>query len=181
MTNQLAEFFKGGLRRTAPGWFVGLCRIGFGLLWLYGASWKLPPLFDPAAPSRLGRWLQLAAQSAPLAGYRSFVTEVVIPHQAFFGWLLFLLELVVGLMLALGFLTRLSALLGLLMSLNLLCALAGSSAEARLAYAMMAAFHGLFIATNAGLNWGVDHILREKLANSALRRTARGRLLLKIL
>jgi len=180
MTNQFADFFKGGLRRTAPGWFVGLCRIGFGLLWLYGASWKLLP-FDPAASSRLGRWLQLAAQSAPLAGYRSLVTEVVIPHQAFFGWLLFLLELVVGLMLTLGLLTRLSALLGLLMSLNLLYALAGVSAEARLAYAMMAAFHGLFIAANAGLNWGVDQLLREKLANSALRHTACGRLLLKIL
>jgi hypothetical protein len=46
---------------------------------------------------------------------------------------------------------------------------------------MMIMFHLLFITTNAGLNWGADQILLEKLANSPLRQTAWGQRVMRIL
>lgn len=181
MTNQIVEFFREGRRRPAPGWFIGLCRIAFGLIWLYGASGKAPPSFGQGTNADLWHWIQQAIQRSAFPWYRSFLEGVVAPNFTAVGWLVFLFELCVGSMLLIGFLTRIFAMVGLIMSLNLLVGLATSSTETCTVYVLMAMFHVLFIATNAGLNWGVDQILLEKLANSPLRQTAWGRLLIKIL
>jgi thiosulfate dehydrogenase [quinone] large subunit len=181
MTNQIAEFFKEGLRRPAPAWFIGLCRIAIGLMWLYGASWKIPPSFGRETNTGLWYWIQQALQHSAFPWYRAFLEGVVAPNLTTVGCLVFLLELGVGLFLLIGLLTRIFSAVGLLMSLNLLIGLAARSAEARMAYVMMVMFHVLFISANAGLNWGVDQLLLEKLANSSLRQTAWGRRLMKIL
>ncbi|UCC62763.1 MAG: hypothetical protein JSV36_18750 [Anaerolineae bacterium] len=181
MINQIVEFFREGRRRHAPAWFIGLCRILFGLLWLYCASSKAPPSFGQGTGTGVWYWVQQATQYPALAWYGSFLDSVVVPNFSFFGWLLFLLELSVGLSLLVGFFARVSSALGLLMSVNLLIALAAYSTLSFTIYAMMIMFHLLFITTNAGLNWGVDQILLEKLANSPRRQTVWGRRLMKIL
>jgi len=181
MTNQIAEFFREGRRRLAPGWFIGLCRLGFGLMWLYSASWKLPPSFGQGANTGLWYWVQQAARYPTFGWYRSFLQGVVMPHFSLFGWLVFLLELAVGLFLLIGLFTRIFAAVGLLMSLNLLIGLAAHPTRTSEAYVMMIMFHLLFITANAGLNWGGDQVLLEKLANSSLRQTAWGRRLMRIL
>ncbi len=181
MTNQVTEFFREGLRRSAPGWFVGLCRIAVGLMWLYGASWKMPPSFGQGTNTGLWYWIQQEIQHSAFPWYRSFLEGVVVPHFTTVGWLVFFFELGVGFFLLIGLFTRLFSAAGLVMSLNLLLGLAANSVETRIAYAMMALFHALFITANAGLNWGMDQVLLEKLANSSLRRTTWGRWLMKIL
>ena len=181
MNNQIQEFFREGVRRAAPGWFIGLCRAAFGLMWLYGASWKIPPSFGQGTNTGLWYWVQQEIQYPAFTWYRGFLEGMVVPHFPAFGWLMFLLELSVGLFLLLGLFTRVSSAVGLLMSLNLLIGLAAHPTEALTTYVMMVMFHLLFITTNAGLNWGADQILLEKLANSPLRHTAWGQRVMKIL
>jgi uncharacterized membrane protein YphA (DoxX/SURF4 family) len=181
MPNRIVEFFREGLLRPAPGWFIGLCRFAFGLMWLYGASWKIPPSVGRSTNAGLWYWLQQEIQYPAFSWYLGFLESVVVPNLSVFGWLAFLLEFFVGLFLLIGLFTRLSSVVGLLLSLNLLIGLAAHPREAILTYIMMILFHMVFITTNAGLNWGLDQILLEKLANSALRQTAWGRALIKVL
>lgn len=181
MPIQLAEFFQEGRRRPTPGWFIGLCRVAFGLMWLYGASWKIPPSFGQGTDTGLWYWIQQQIQYPTFPWYRSFLESVVVPNFSVFGWLVFLLEFSVGLFLLIGLFTRIASALGLLMSLNLLIGLAAHPCEMSMTYILMTLFHMLFITTNAGLNWGTDQLLLEKLANSALRRTSWGQKLIRIL
>jgi len=181
MPNQVLEFLREGRRRPAPGWFIGLCRVLFGLIWLVNAGWKSPPDFGRQAGAGLWYWVQQAIQYPALPWYGAFLENVVLPNLGFFGWLILVGELGVGIFLALGLLTRFFATLGLLLSVNLLVAFAAHPTQTSATYWMMILFHALFIATNAGLNWGSDQILLEKLANSALRRTTWGRRLIGFL
>ena len=77
-----------------------------GVLWLFSLRWKLPPDFAPAAGKGLMDWLQLEVQHPAFAFYGNFVANVVIPNFTLFAWLIFLAELVVGLSLLTGTLTR---------------------------------------------------------------------------
>lgn len=181
MRNQILEFFREGRRHLAPGWFIGLCRVFFGAMWLYNASGKTPPDFGQAAGAGLWEGIQQAVQHAAFPWYRAFLEATVTSHLAFWGWLLLLSELAVGISLVLGLFTRLFATLGLLLSVNLLVAFAAHPTRTSATYWFMILFHALFIATNAGLNWGLDQILLEKLANSPLRRTTWGQALIRYL
>ena len=181
MKNQVQEFFREGLRRPAPGWFIGLCRLAFGLMWLYSARWKTPPSFGQGTEMDLWYWLQEGIQHPAWSWYGNFLTRVVAPNFSLFGRLLFLLEFLTGLSLLLGLLTRVSSTVGILLSLNMLLGLAAHPAQMPVTYVLMIMFQLLFIVTNAGQNWGLDQILLEKLANSAYRRTTWGQWLIKIL
>ncbi len=181
MLNQIAEFFREGLRRAAPGWFIGLCRLAFGLMWLHGASWKSPPAFGQATNTGLWYWIQQEIQHAAFPWYRGFLESVVVPHFATVGWLIFLLELTVGLLLLIGLFTRIFSVVGLLMSLNMLIGLAAHPAQTLTAYVLMAMFHLVFLTSRAGLNWGADQLLLEKLANSPLRQTAWAQRVIRLL
>ena len=87
-------------------WPIALSRMLIGVLWLFSLRWKLPPDFAPAAGKGLMDWLQLEVQHPAFAFYGDFVANVVIPNFTLFAWLIFLGELVVGLSLLTGTLTR---------------------------------------------------------------------------
>lgn len=87
-------------------------RIVLGVLWLANLLWKLPPDFGKDEPEGLLYNFELAADHALGAPLRWLASDVFIPHFTLFGWLLFLVELAIGLSLLLGLWTRLGALLG---------------------------------------------------------------------
>ena len=64
-------------------------------------------------------WLQLEVAHAAFPPYGLLVEKVVLPNFTLFAWLIFLAELVVGLSLLTGAFTRIGALLGLAMAVNL--------------------------------------------------------------
>ena len=106
-------------------------------------------------------WLLLEVEHPFLQLYGDFVATAVIPNFTFFAWLIFLLELLVGLSLLTGMLTRLGAAVGLLMSLNLLIGLLEVPHEWPWSYMMMAMWHGVFFVTASGRLWGMDGWLRR--------------------
>ncbi|MEM7111966.1 MAG: TQO small subunit DoxD [Chloroflexota bacterium] len=133
-----------------------------GILWLFSLRWKLPPDFIPASGRGLMDWLLLEIQHPTFPFYANFVETTVIPNFLLFAWLIFLAELLTGISLLTGTLTRLGALVGLLMSLNLGIGLLEVPGEWPWSYAMMAMWHGTFLITAPGRLLGVDAWLREK-------------------
>lgn len=147
---------------TAPLWPVSFSRILIGILWLFSLRWKLPPDFIPASGRGLMDWLQLEVEHAAWPLYGNLVETVVIPNFTLFAWAIFLAELLVGLSLLTGTLTRLGAAVGLLMSLNLGLGLLEVPGEWPWSYAMMAMWHGTFLVTGAGRFLGLDAWLRRR-------------------
>jgi thiosulfate dehydrogenase [quinone] large subunit len=88
-----------------------------GVLWLANLAWKLPPDFgrhDPRGLMYSFHQAELYAVGAPL---RRFMSDVVIPHFTIFGWQVFLVEAVAGVLLLLGWHTRVGAVVGLLQAI----------------------------------------------------------------
>lgn len=134
-----------------------------GLLWLISLRWKLPPDFvPPAGMNGLRDWLNLMVQHPTLGAYADLVSAVIIPNFTLFAWLVFLAELVAGLLLLSGFRTRPAALLGLLMSLNLGLGLAEVPGEWPWSYAMMAMWHGLLLVSPVQKLLGLDRWLAKR-------------------
>lgn len=156
-------------RERAPLWPIALSRMLIGVLWLFSLRWKLPPDFAPAEGKGLLDWLQLEAQYPAFAFYGNFVEGVVIPNFTLFAWIIFLAELLVGLSLLTGTLTRLGAAVGLLMALNLGIGLLEVPNEWPWSYVMLAMFHGIFLVTAAGRVLGIDAWLRRRSPGPLLR------------
>lgn len=145
----------------APLWPIAGSRILIGILWLFSLRWKLPPDFVPASGRGLMDWLLLEVQHPTFSFYANFVETIVIPNFLLFAWLIFLAELLTGLSLLTGTLTRVGALLGLLMSINLGIGLLEVPGEWPWSYMMMAMWHGTFLITAPGRLVGVDSWLRK--------------------
>jgi len=150
------------LDQPVRAWPLSLSRMLIGLLWLFSLRWKLPPDFAPASGRGLLDWLLLEVEHPLLGFYANFVEGVVIPNFAFFAWIIFLSELLVGLSLLTGTLTRLGAGIGLLMSINLGIGLLEVPGEWPWSYIMMAMWHGVFLVAASGRLWGVDSWLRQQ-------------------
>jgi uncharacterized membrane protein YphA (DoxX/SURF4 family) len=157
------------LWERAPLWPISASRTLIGLLWLFSLRWKLPPDFVAASGRGLMDWLQLEVENPAFAFYGDFVAAVVIPNFAFFAWTLFLLELLVGLSLLTGTLTRLGAAVGLLLALNLGIGLLEVPGEWPWSYMMLAMWQGAFLIMGAGRVLGVDGQLQRRYSGSWLR------------
>ncbi len=164
----MTHFVRDTLARQAPLWPVSLSRMLIGLLWLGSLRWKLPPDFAPTTGKGLLDWLQLEAQYPAFQFYGDFVRSIVIPNFTLFAWLVFLIELVIGLLLLSGTWTRLGAALGLAMSMNLGIGLLAVPGEWPWSYMMLAMWHGVFLVTAAGRALGVDAWLRSRLPPGSL-------------
>jgi thiosulfate dehydrogenase (quinone) large subunit len=92
--------------------FAGL-RILMGVLWLANLSWKLPPDFGRNDPRVLMYSFHQAERYAVGGPLQRFMAHVVIPHFTIFGWQVFLVEAVAGVLLLLGWHTRIGAVAGL--------------------------------------------------------------------
>ncbi len=148
--------------RKTPLWPIAASRILIGILWLFSLRWKLPPDFAPAAGRGLMDWLQLEVQYPAFEFYANFVANIVIPNFTLFAWIIFTAELLVGLSLLTGTLTRLGAAVGLLMAVNLGIGLLEVPGEWPWSYVMLVMWHGTFLIAGAGRLWGLDRWLRAR-------------------
>lgn len=143
-------------RYSTPLWPIALARMAIGVMWLLSLRWKLPPDFAPAHGRGLREWLQLEVQYAAFPLYGQWIETIVLPNFLLFAWLIFLTELCVGLSLLTGTWTRVGALIGGLLSINLGIGLLDVPGEWPWSYAMMVMWHGLFWVAAAGRLWGID-------------------------
>ena len=155
------------LKEQTMLWPISASRILIGILWLFSLRWKLPPDFMPAAGRGLMDWLALEVQYPAFAIYGDFVSSIVIPNFTLFAWIIFFSELLIGLSLLSGSLTRLGALIGLLMVVNLGIGLLEVPGEWPWSYVMLAMWQGTFLVAGAGRVFGVDGWLRKRYPDSS--------------
>jgi uncharacterized membrane protein YphA (DoxX/SURF4 family) len=160
---------------------LALCRIGFGLYfiaqawdkttkgWLTSGDPLSSGLFgNPAAqPPTRG----FAANAEPF--YRAFLDGVVQPNALLIGQLVTIGEWTAGCLLVLGLLTRLGALVGIVLTTNFMLmkglpTLSGSS-DRLFILACLA-----FLLGSPGLVWGLDGAWQRHLGRSALTRWLAG-------
>lgn len=98
-----------------PAWVLLPLRLFLGITFVYAGIQKLtdPQFFNPHAPGYIGRQLAGFAIGSPL---RNFLLHVAVPHAALFGALVAYGELAIGMGVLLGFLMRLAAFFGALLS-----------------------------------------------------------------
>jgi thiosulfate dehydrogenase [quinone] large subunit len=148
------EILQGILARAA----LVLLRVYLGVVFLIAAVPKLQADFTPGLTAFLEQ--RALEQSHPF--YRGFLQEVVLPNTQLFAALVTWGEFLVGVFLILGLLTRLSAAVALLLTLNYMFAKGAwpwtpSSNDAAFAAVSLALVIGA-----AGRTLGLDSMLAKR-------------------
>jgi thiosulfate dehydrogenase (quinone) large subunit len=146
------------------GPLIGLMRIAAGLLWLANIEWKRPPDFGRDAGNGLYKYVDSAVKNPVVGPFTWFIKHVVLKQYTLFGWITLITEVALAVCLLLGFKTRIAALVGAAMSVNILLSVLnyvdgkGSQPEWAWSYYLMIAVHLLLFAVAAGQHLGVDGI-----------------------
>jgi thiosulfate dehydrogenase (quinone) large subunit len=150
------EIIQGIVARTA----LAILRVYLGVAFLLSA---LPKLERDPEPELIG-FLQVTLERAP-PFYQEFVRSIMLPNAGAFAEVIAWGELVVGVTLILGVLTRFSAALALLLAMNYLFA-RGARFWSPSYDAACAAISVALIIGAAGRTWGVDALLAKRRARS---------------
>lgn len=154
-----------------------VARFLLGAMWWQQSLWKLPPHYtdDPTPPfgtNGLAFWMKKMAEYAPFKWHGAFVETVVLPHFYWFAPIVYGIEVVVGVSLILGLLTRLGAGLGLLMAVNLWAGLYVAPHEWPWTYFFLVLLQLVFTLHPPGRSLGLDALLRVRARDSTLVRLA---------
>ena len=155
---------------SAPAKTIAITRIATGFLFLLFGEYKVAtPAFAHAG---FQQHLQGYIQTEAFSFYRPFLSQVVLPHAIFFGYVVGILELWIAASLLLGLWVRATSVTGALFMLNLVLSTwwapghgvplwryFGSELDAiPLLFLFL-----IFFATDAGKTWGLDGALRKRL------------------
>lgn len=150
-----------------PGWPVALLRISLGVL-LLRAGWRKASTWGEWTP--LGFLERNLSQDNVFGFFRPFIEHVAIPYHQVFGFLVAWGELLVGIALIIGALTRLSAFFGLVMLFSFLW-------TKGLAFWVGSNYDALWILilatlmfTGAGRVLGIDRLLLARFGERGWRR-----------
>ncbi len=144
-------------QRTARNLGIWGLRVLMGSMWWQQTLWKIPPNF-----AGLQYWIQQEADHAAIALQGALVHDVVLPHLAVFGPLIYLVELLIGVSLLLGLFSRVGATLGLLMGLNLWLGLYSAEGEWPWTYMFLVMIQAWFVIEPPGRVLGTDVLLTQR-------------------
>ena len=148
-------------QRSAAHVWNWLARFFIGALWWQQSLWKLPPTYtdQPDGSGGLRYWMGEMAKYASTGLQQHFVKDVVLPHFYFFAPQVYLSEVLVAVTLILGFFSRLGALVGTVMALNLWLGLYRSPSEWPWTYFFLVLIQIMFLFYPPGRSLGLDAIL----------------------
>lgn len=169
MTTALRHSFV-EIDRRAPGWVIGGARILVGLLWLANLHWKVPPAFGEDSNSGLFKYSDSVTRNSPFAPFTWVTEELILPNFRFFGWVTLVVELLLAMLLLVGYRTRIVALIGAAWSVPILLSVIyyDRADEWSWSYFMMIGLNLVLYATDAGRHLGLDGLL-ERSADAARR------------
>ena len=154
-------------QRTGHGVAILVLRLLVGLMWWEASLWKIPPNYDG-----LVYWMKQMVDHAAIPLQGQLVGDILIPNIALFGPVIYLAEAAIGISLMIGLFTRLGALAGLLMALNLWLGEYSTPNEWPWTYGFLAIIQALFLVDPPGRSLGADALLRGSGADPRLRRVA---------
>jgi len=145
----------------ASGWIIGGARILTGLLWLANLHWKVPPAFGEDSGGGLYKYSESVTRNSPLAPFTWVTEELILPNFRFFGWVTLVVELLLAMLLLVGYRTRIVALVGAAWSVPILLSVIyyDRADEWSWSYFMMIGLHLVLFATDAGRHLGIDGVL----------------------
>ena len=138
-----------------------LARFFIGAMWWQQSLWKLPPTYtdNPDGSGGLRYWMGEMTKWASTGLQRHFVKDVVLPHFYFFAPQVYFSEVLIAVTLILGLFSRLGALLGTLMAINLWLGLYRSPAEWPWTYFFLIVVQITLLVQRPGRSLGLDAIL----------------------
>jgi uncharacterized membrane protein YphA (DoxX/SURF4 family) len=153
-------------RRPEPA-AMALVRVLVGAMWWQQSLWKLPPYYtdDPTAPfgtTGLSFWMKQIVEFGPFDIQARLVNDVVLAHFYWFAPLVYAAEVFIGVSLMLGVLSRLGALVGFLMAVNLWSGLYVAPHEWPWTYFFLVLIQLSFLAHPPGRSLGLDALLRAR-------------------
>ena len=157
-------------QRTVRDVATWLLRFIVGVMWWQQSLWKIPPNYDG-----LIYWMKQMVDHAAIPLQSELVARIVLPNIAVFGPLVYLTEVGIGISLMLGVCSRLGALAGVGMAINLWLGLYSAPGEWPWTYFFLVVIQLLFLLDPPGRSLGVDVLLQE----SVLRVSPRGATVLR--
>lgn len=147
------------LKVRAQLWPLAIARVMLGIMFLVAGIDKLQA--GPQWPDRMSSFLSRFDGRA-VGFYQSFIDKVAIPHSTFFGYLVALGEVAVGIALVTGTCTRLASFFGLFMVVNFMLlkadAIWSPTNHDTLYFVLLLAF----MVTGAGRSFGLDYYLSRR-------------------
>jgi uncharacterized membrane protein YphA (DoxX/SURF4 family) len=145
------------LQRRAGHVAILLLRLLVGCMWWQQSLWKIPPNYDG-----LVYWMKQMVDHAAIPLQGRLVGGIVIPHIHLFGPLVYAVEVLIAASLLLGLATRIGAILGVLMALNLWLGLYSAPGEWPWTYGFLIIVMALFVVDPPGRSLGADALLRRR-------------------
>jgi uncharacterized membrane protein YphA (DoxX/SURF4 family) len=149
--------------RTGYALFRWPLRLLIGLMWREGSLWKIPPNEDG-----LLYWMKLMVDHAVFPIQGALVRDYVIPNIDVFGPIVYLVEVGIGVSMILGLFTRLGALAGIAMAVNLWLGLYSAPGEWPWTYGFLIIIMAEFFLDPPGRQLGLDALLRGRRSGGAL-------------
>jgi uncharacterized membrane protein YphA (DoxX/SURF4 family) len=150
-------------QRTGRNGGIWLLRLIIGVMWWQQSLWKIPPNYDG-----LIYWMKQMADHAAIPLQSRLVSQVVLPNIGIFAPTVYSIEVAIGVSLMLGLLTRLGALAGALMALNLWLGLYSAPGEWPWTYFFLIVIQLLFLLEPPGRSLGADVLLDRRARTSGL-------------
>ncbi len=150
-----------GVDERTSGWVIGGVRILAGLLWLSNLHWKVPPAFGEDNGGGIYKYSESVTRNSPFAPFTWVTEELILPNFRFFGWVTLVVEILLAMLLLVGYRTRIVALVGAAWSVPILLSVIyyDGADEWSWSYLMMIGLHLLLFATDAGRHLGLDGVL----------------------
>jgi uncharacterized membrane protein YphA (DoxX/SURF4 family) len=145
-------------QRTGRDVAIWLLRFIVGVMWWQQSLWKIPPNYDG-----LIYWMKQMVDHAAIPLQGELVVRIVLPNIAVFGPLVYLTEVAIGISLMLGLCSRLGALAGVAMAVNLWLGLYSAPGEWPWTYFFLVVIQLLFLVDPPGRSLGADVLLQESL------------------
>ena len=145
----------------AMGWALVLLRVFVGAKFLQAGIGKLDWIGTESLARQLTQWTT-GPNPAALSSYVSVLRQFVLPHAAVFTYLVVFGELLVGIFLILGLLTRAATLPALLMNMSYLLATWNLGAATQGFNEAMLAMELALLLSGAGRLCGLDMTLARK-------------------
>jgi thiosulfate dehydrogenase [quinone] large subunit len=147
--------------------YIALVRIFVGYQFLIAGYAKLAHGFLQGL--QLNSQLVKSAPGDPFAWHRALILGFVVPHAAFFSYLVAFGETAIGLSLLFGCLVRISSFFGAFHNANILFSIAmaagGSTITINRTFILL---HLVFIAASAGRSLGIDGLLKSRFPRSSV-------------
>jgi uncharacterized membrane protein YphA (DoxX/SURF4 family) len=129
--------------------------------------WKLPPDFGENGRTGLYFWTRQAVDHPVFPPYSWMVEHLVLPNFTAFGWLTFVVETMLAVLLLTGTAVRLAALVGIGQSLAIGLSVAEAPNEWPWAYAMMIGIHLVLLLTPSARYAALDAVRAARVTGNA--------------